>query len=84
MLESFGENPERQGLDAGDGFVASSAIAEHARKIGNLSDPTTVVLTVKVDAKGDAHRTNSTTGRMALPNNAMHPTGAGGMVNAGG
>lgn len=67
MLEAFGQDTEGHGLNAGDSFVSGRSIAKHARKLGDLDDPTTIVFAVELDAEADAHRIHSSMGYLVPP-----------------
>jgi len=43
MLKSFRENPERQRLGFGHGFLGARSVGEHAGKLRHLREPPTVV-----------------------------------------
>lgn len=76
VLETLGQDPEREGLDAGDGFVPTGGVQHGTRQIGYLSEPPAVILALNLDREADAHLQYCSTDALALPNNALHPTGA--------
>ena len=48
MLEALGYDPERKGLHPSLGLILRRAVGEHARQIGDLGDPTTVVFALEL------------------------------------
>ena len=75
VVQSLGQNAQRKGLDVRDGVIPSGAVAEDAWKLRDLGNPPAILFTLKFHPEGDAHRNYCSTGRMALPNHALHPTG---------
>ena len=55
MFQPFGQDAERKGLDAGDRFIATRSIAQHARKVRDLGKPAAIFLAIKFNREGDAH-----------------------------
>jgi hypothetical protein len=54
MLESFSEDTQGQGLDAGEGFVPTLAIAHDARQALDFGEPPAVSLAFELDREGHA------------------------------
>ncbi len=52
MLESLGEDTERQCLDTRDGFIAVLAVAQDPGKRGHLGEPAAVVFAFELDREG--------------------------------
>ena len=84
MFEPFSEHSEREGLNPGNGLIPTRSVAQHTRQVWDLCDPAAILLAVELDRETDAHDAHSSTGRKRLPNNALPPTAAGGIVSAGG
>ena len=53
MLEAIGQDPERECLSVGDGFIARCPIGEDSLEVGNLGDPATILFAI--DFKGEMH-----------------------------
>ena len=52
VLEAFGNNTERKGLDASHGFITILRVAQHPGQSGNLGDPATVFFAFELDREG--------------------------------
>ena len=74
MLETFGDDPQRQRLDLCDGIVAVSAVAQDAGQSGHLSDPAPVDFALQFN--GEGHGSNLPPD-LALQQ-ALAPAAAGG------
>ena len=51
MFQAIGNDAERQGLYARDGFIAVGPVAHHASQAGHLSEPTAVVFALDLNRK---------------------------------
>jgi len=68
VFKLLGKHPECKGLDARGGFISRCTVAEHARKVGNLLNPATVVFAFDFDSEAEAH------GRTVAPSASQCPT----------
>jgi hypothetical protein len=51
MLETVSQDTQGQSLDVGHSIIPARAITEDTGEVGNLRDPTTVVLALNLDLK---------------------------------
>lgn len=72
MLETFGDNTQRQSLNARDRLIAVLAVAEYARKGRHFSKPASVVLAFKLDCE----RHGANVPSVGLANKRLHPMAA--------
>ncbi len=70
MLQPFGNHPEREGLHAGNCFVAVSPVGQDAGQGGYFSEPPAVVFALDLD--GEGHVGNVPSGW--LSNKPLQPT----------
>lgn len=54
MLKALGNDAKREGLHAGDGFIAVLAVAHHPCKRRHFGQPTAVILAFKFDRERHA------------------------------
>jgi hypothetical protein len=52
VLEAFGNDAERKGLDASHRLITILPVAQHAGQSGNLGDPATVFFAFELDREG--------------------------------
>ncbi len=72
MFKAFGKYAQREGLDAGDGFIPVRAVAHDARKSRYFGDPASVGFALEFDREG--HGVNVPPGQ--LSHKRLHPTAA--------
>ena len=76
MFETLGNHSEGKGLDSSNSLVACGTVAKDAGQVRNFRDPAAVVFTFELDAISQAHTGYCSTVK-ALPNQRLHPAGAG-------
>ena len=64
MLEPFGDDAQREGLDLGYGFTAVGAVAEDAGQLSYVCEPATVIFLLELNREG--HKSRCTSGRAGL------------------
>ena len=78
MLAAFGENAQGKGLYFGDGLSLIRAVAQHARKLGNLGNPPAILLAVQLDL--ESHEVTLASSKVA--NKLALPHFCGNIANA--
>lgn len=72
MFETLGQDPQRQRLHLGDSLGLVGGIAEHSRKVGNLGNPSAILLAFDLNLEGHI----GTLAPEWRPNKRLHPSAA--------